>query len=185
MEKFNKALNINLKWKHTGIRAVPGRVAVLTLIFTLALIPGGCLGGNDQAEEARQKRDEYSAALQRLQQANDNLKLEISDTYTSCDLIGNQLTVVAAMNLHDRYTDGLGRRAAPEPIPEPVIADRPKIEREKPTDKTTKASENTGGSKVNASQSENENSPKVPQNPPPKVDFGGGSPDFGDLFSGR
>lgn len=110
------------------------RLAGLALVSTLALISGGCVS-NDELNEAQKQRDEFSGELQRLHLSNDDLKREISATYNSCDLIGNQLTVMAAMNIHDKYTDKLGRPVLPKPLeetrpapgPRPVQGARPQV----------------------------------------------------------
>lgn len=101
------------------------RLAGLALVCALALVSGGCVG-NDELNEARKERDEFRGELQRLHLSNDDLKREISSAYASCDLIGNQLTVMAAMNIHDQYTDKLGRPVLPKPLEETRSAPGPR-----------------------------------------------------------
>lgn len=102
--------------KSARVLTILGRAAALALILVSALMTGGCLVGNKEYDEVRQKRDEYSSNLQRMHESNDILKREISETYESCDLISSQLVVLAAMTLHDRYTANLGRPILPPPI---------------------------------------------------------------------
>jgi|GEM_PF-2976334 len=110
------------------------RLGGLGLVFTLALMPGGCVS-NDELDQVRMDRDEFRGELQRLHLSNDDLKREISQTYASCDQIGTQLTLMAAMNIHDQYTDKLGRRPVrPDPVdppssgPKPTPSGKPVIE---------------------------------------------------------
>lgn len=87
------------------------RTTGLAMIVITALMAGGCLGRDGEADEARLQMGEYRDELRMIHQSNDVLRREISDTYASCDLIGNQLVLMAAMDIHDKYTDGLGKQS--------------------------------------------------------------------------
>lgn len=102
------------------------RLGGLGSALTLALMTAACVS-NDEFDQARMDRDEFRGELQRLHLSNDDLKREIPKTYASCDQITSQLTVMAAMDIHDKYTDKLGRPPQPPeevkpPDPEPKPA---------------------------------------------------------------
>jgi|GEM_PF-6091861 len=94
-----------------------GQAAALAAIIMAALVSGACLVGNDDFDKARLERDKYRDELVRLHESNDILKRDVSTAYESCDLINTQLTVMAAMSIHDRYTSNLGRPVLPPPLP--------------------------------------------------------------------
>lgn len=122
METFKTCLLKNNS-KSAGEKALSllVRVAGLATVLILALVAGGCLVSNDEFDKARLQRDEYLRESQAIHQANDALKREISEIYESCDLISTQLTVLAAMSIHDQYTAGLAR---PRPVLPPPITTR-------------------------------------------------------------
>lgn len=122
METFNTCL-LNNGEKSTGKKALGFLVRMVGLgtILILALAGGGCLVSNDEFDKARLQRDGYLRESQLVHQSNDALKREISEIYESCDLISTQLTVLAAMNLHDQYTAGLSR---PRPVLPPPLPTR-------------------------------------------------------------
>lgn len=118
MKKNSDRLSNNNHTKIYGSRAL-GRTAGLAGMLILALMTGGCLVSNEEYNEASRKREEYSQELTRLHQANDLMKREVTAIYESCDLISTQLTVLAAMSIHDKFTDGLARA---RPVLPPPIA---------------------------------------------------------------
>lgn len=122
--KFSNLSIVRPKSADGRIWGASGRMAGLAMIVISALMAGGCQGRDREADEARLQMDEYRNEVRMINQSNDVLRREISDTYASCELIGNQLMVMAAMDIHDKYTDGLGRRILPKPIdkagPDPV-----------------------------------------------------------------
>lgn len=191
MEKASCLTN-KKAWLLNGL----SRAAALALIVVLALISGGCLVGNEEFDKARLERDEYRGQLVRLHESNDSLKREISEIYESCGLIGSQLTVMAAMNIHDRYTANLGRPILPPPIPAAAAAttststSRPartqprEVRREQPSSQQPSAAGRSGsGSRSSASGGSRSGSGggtrPAPAPTPPASSGGGGSIDWG------
>lgn len=118
---------MNRRSKRAGNKALDflKRLGGLGLTLALALTAVACVS-NDELDQARMDRDELRGELQRLHLSNDDLKREIPKTYASCDQIVSQLTVMAAMGIHDKYTDKLGRppkppeETKPDPGPKPT-----------------------------------------------------------------
>jgi len=122
MEKYSGLLGVQQKTIGAKALGIFSRTVGLASILILAIIPGGCLVGNDEFNEALISRDEYRGELTLLHESNDSLKREISQTYESCDLITTQLSVLAAMNIHNKFTADLAR---PRPVLPPPIDQRP------------------------------------------------------------
>lgn len=174
--------------KPVRVPARLARAAALVLLLVAALMAGGCLVGNEEYNEARAKRDEYRSHLQRMHESNDVLKREISEIYESCDLISSQLTVMAAMSIHDRYTANLGRPILPPPISTATPATTPTPGRATRTPRTVRGEQSgqqgtagrTGtstGSGRSSSSGGTRTTP--PPTPPANTGGGGGSIDWG------
>lgn len=160
------------------------RAAALAAMIMAPLISGGCLVGNDDFDKARLARDEYRDELVRLHESNDILKREVLEIYESCDLISKQLTVMAAMSIHDRYTANLGRPVLPPPIPaattttpsRPARATQREVRREQGGQPQGAAGRPGSGSGRAGSSGGTPNSPPPA---PPVNSGGGGSIDWG------
>lgn len=153
MEKFSTCLlNNNTKSARERALGFLARTAGLAAILILTLAAEGCLVSNDEFDKARLQRDDFRRESQLVHQANDALKREISEIYESCDLISTQLTVLAAMSLHDRYTAGLAR---PRPVLPPPITTRSSTATT-PT-QTRRPAANRGGGTTRRSQSDAQN----------------------------
>lgn len=151
MEKLSTCL-LNNNTKSAGEKALGllARAAGLAAILILTLAAEGCLVSNDEFDKARLQRDDFRRESQLVHQANDALKREISEIYESCDLISTQLTVLAAMSLHDRYTAGLAR---PRPVLPPPITPRTPTA----TTQTRRPAANQGGATTRRSQGDAQN----------------------------
>ncbi len=97
------------------IRKFLERTVGLGLILLLGLLPGGCLVDNDKYDEAKRQMDQINGELQELHLANDHLNQEIARVYGEYDMLTTQLALLAAMNVHDRFTAGLSRPPAAQP----------------------------------------------------------------------
>lgn len=94
------------------------RVFAFLFIVVLAGLPVGCLVGSEEYDQASRERDEYRSQLQTMRLSNDQLNRDITNIYAECDALNSQLSILAALSIHDKYTDGLRRT-------EPAVASTP------------------------------------------------------------
>lgn len=171
-------------------RRVLEKLACFSLIMLLALSPVGCLVSNDDYEEASRELNQYNERLKTLYLENDRLNLEISRLYNECDLFSSQLSLMAAMNLHDHYTEGLRRPQQPviSTTPKPGNAPKPPTQTTKPSRPKVNTGGTTtprgGGSSGGTSRPPASPAPApapnpVPPPPPRGGGGGGGSIDWG------
>ena len=101
-----------------GARRVKALERFFGLLFILALaaLSVGCLVGNEEYDQASREVDEYQSQLQSLRLTNDQLNRDIGNLYEECEALNTQLATLAALSIHDRFTENLKR---PEPVVTP------------------------------------------------------------------
>ncbi|MDR1044876.1 MAG: hypothetical protein LBP33_07130, partial [Candidatus Adiutrix sp.] len=123
---MNESFNISLSWPEAeprfSLSAVLKQYLGLALALAMAFLPAGCLVDNEQFDEARRDRDKYLSELKARTEANNQLNLDLTRIYNDYSVLSTQLALTAALTMHDRYTEGLGR---PRPAPPPPQVDRP------------------------------------------------------------
>lgn len=166
-------------------------------IVILAGLPVGCLVGSEEYDQAARERDEYHNRLQTMRLSNDQLNKDIAVSYAECDALNSQLSILAALSIHDKYTDGL-RRAEPAAASTPaggrnarttnsqtstVTTTRPTVN----PDRRNEAAQRGSGSQKSGAQQPpagggqrgGATTTTAPPPPPPSGAGGGGAIDWG------
>lgn len=157
------------------------------LVAALALFTAGCLVGNDEYDQASRERDDYRSQLQSLRLSNDQMNKDISQLYADCDSLNSQLSVLAALSIHDKYTEGLRRVETPAPTPtskpgqttRPSRGERVRVDT-RPSGQSGGGSRGTGSTRGSGGGQQPSGGASTPPPPPPPPSGGrGGSIDWG------
>lgn len=90
----------------------------IAFLWSLGLVLGGCVVGNDEFDEATRERNQYLDELQTVRQNSDRLNQDIAKIYNDCDYISAQLAMVAALTMHNNLTADLGKSRPATPAPQ-------------------------------------------------------------------
>lgn len=177
-----KYLNGLEKQGNGKIRALE-RAAGFLFTLILALLTVGCLVDNDDYNQTSREIDEYQVKLQNMRLANDQLNREIIAVYDECDALNSQLAILAALNIHDKYTDGLKRVETPAVTPPPRVRETPRAatppRAARPTVNTDTNASRREASGQSGSSGGSSSSPAANPSPPPSPSRTDGAIDWG------
>lgn len=157
------------------------RTVGFMFIAVLALLPIGCLADNAEYDKASRDADEYQNQLQSIRLANDQLNRDITALYSECEALNSQLATLAALNIHDRYTEGLKRSepvaaAAPPPRTRPATparttpqttTTRPRVNTEAPAPRRDTGGQRGTGTQGGGGRQGGGSAPATVPSPPP------------------
>lgn len=152
--KYLAGIDEDDSWGRKFVRRLERSFGFL-VILVLVFLPVGCLVGNEDYDQVNREKTEYGSQLQTLRLANDQLNKDIGVLYNECDALNSQLSVLAALSIHDKFTEGL-RRNEPTAVQSPSRPTRPPQTRP-------------------STPPQQQSRPRVAPNPPPSRQGGGGA----------
>lgn len=172
-----------LEKKGNGKLRALERTAGFLFTLILALLTVGCLVDNDDYNQTSREIEEYQVKLQNMRLANDQLNREIIAVYDECEALNSQLAVLAALNIHDKYTDGLKRVEAPAVTPPPRVRETPRAttppRTSRPTVNTDTSAPRREASGQRGSSGQGSGGSSASPSPPPSPSRTDGAIDWG------